>query len=231
LSVRVNPILRYCSIVWLMLKRPFLLRRVRCHVLERVAGVPILVFPDVLNPVVFRSGAWLARVLADGATDRQPGGTGRALDMGTGSGVGAIFAARRGYQVVAVDLNPEAVRCARVNVLMNGFEERVQVRQGDLFAPVADEKFDLVLFNPPYFRGDPKDLLDLAWRSVDVLERFAAGLPSALTPGGQAWIVLSTDGEAPALLQALEQNGMAVRVIARRNLGNEIMSVYCAELA
>jgi methylase of polypeptide subunit release factors len=114
---------------------------------------------------------------------------------------------------------------------MNGVEEQVQVRLGDLFAPVAGETFDLVLFNPPYFRGTPKDLLDLAWRGIDVLERFAAGLPSALAPGGQAWIVLSTDGEAPALLQALEQNGMAVRVIARRNLGNEIMTVYCAELA
>jgi len=214
-----------------MLKRPFLQRRVRRHVIERVAGVPILVFPEVLNPVVFRSGAWLARVLADHQADEASTGFLRALDMGTGSGVGAIFAARSGYQVVAVDINPEAVRCARVNVLMNGLEDRVQVRLGDLFAPVAGETFDLILFNPPYFRGTPKDLLDLAWRSVDVLERFAAGLPSALGPGGQAWIVLSTDGEAPALLHALAQNGMAVRVIARCNFGNEIMIVYCAELA
>jgi HemK-related putative methylase len=214
-----------------MLKRPLLLRRVRRHVLERIAGVPIVVFPEVLNPVVFRSGAWLACVLADHTADHSNARLPRALDMGTGCGVGAIFAARTGYQVVAVDLNPQAVRCARVNVLMNRLEEQVQVRLGDLFAPVAGETFDLVLFNPPYFRGAPKDLLDLAWRSVDVLERFAAGLPSALAPGGQAWIVLSTDGEAPALLHALEQNGMAVRVIARRNLGNEIMTVYGAELA
>jgi release factor glutamine methyltransferase len=214
-----------------MLKRPFLLRRVRRHVLERVAGVPIMVFPEVLNPVVFRSGAWLARVLADHRFDHPSGDAPRALDMGTGSGVGAVFAARCGYHVVAVDLNPEAVRCAQVNALMNGLEERVEVRLGDLFAPVAGEKFDLVLFNPPFFRGTPKDLLDLAWCSVDVLERFAAGLPSALAPAGQAWIVLSTDGEAPALLQALEQKGLSVRVIARKNLGNEIMTVYCAELA
>src|SRR5205823_1604642 len=110
-----------------------------------------------------------------------PGGPGRALDMGTGSGIGAVFAARAGYRVVGVDLNPEAVRCARINALMNRLEDRLEAREGDLFAPVAGERFDLILFNPPFFRGEPRDALDMAWRSVDVLERFAEGLPSALT--------------------------------------------------
>lgn len=227
-TARVNPVLRAFSIAWLLLQRPFLLRRVRRHVLEQVAGVPIVVLPDVLNPVVFRSGAYLAQVVEQmPAVDEGP--RRRALDMGTGSGIGAIFAARRGYQVLGVDLNPEAVRCARVNALMNGLEERVEVREGDLFAPAAGEIFDLVLFNPPYYRGRPKDMLDVAWRGVDVLERFAAGLPGALGRDGKALIVLSTDGEAADLLRALQENGLTIEAVARRNLGNEIMTVYCAK--
>ena len=47
------------------------------------------------------------------------------LDMGTGSGVGAVFAARNAARVVAVDVNPEAVRCARINVLLHHIEDRV----------------------------------------------------------------------------------------------------------
>src|SRR5256712_4388942 len=114
--------------------------------------------------------------------------------MGTGSGIGAIFAARLGYQVVGVDLNPEAVRCARVNVLLNDLEARVKIHSGDLFAPVAGQCFDLVAFNPPFFRGLPSDRLRPAWRAPDVIERFAAGLGQGPRPGGEARLVLSTGG-------------------------------------
>jgi methylase of polypeptide subunit release factors len=230
--VRVNQCVRWCSLAWLLLKRPFLLRRVRRNVLERVGGVSLVVFPDVLNPVVFRSGSYFARVIESIPLAEPPAGgpLARALDMGTGTGIGAIFAARRGYQVVAVDLNPEAVRCARVNALLNRVEDRIEVRLGDLFAPVSGEQFDLVLFNPPFFRGRPRNLFDMAWRSLDVPERFASGLIAAMRPGGKALILLSTDGDAPGLLAALEGNGLAVRAVARRHLGSEIMTVYCAAL-
>jgi release factor glutamine methyltransferase len=146
--------------------------------------------------------------------------------MGTGSGVGAVFAARAGYRVLAVDINPEAVRCASMNVLLNRLEAQVEVRQGDLFAPVADERFDLVLFNPPFYRGIPRGALDHAWRGLDVFERFAAGLPAALAPAGRALLVLSTDGDAAGMLRALEAQQLAHRVVARRDLGNEVLTLH-----
>ena len=98
--------------------------------------------------------------------------------------------------------------------------------QGDLFAPVAGLRFDLVLFNPPFFRGRPKSRRDMAWRGTDVMERFAAGLPLALVPDGRALVVLSTDGDAPGMIRAFKREGLAVEVVARRDFGNEIMTVY-----
>ena len=166
LRVEVNQWVRGWSRFWLRLQRPLLLRRVRRTSLEWVDGVGIVVLPQVLNPVVFRSGAFLARTVAESSWAAPSGPAPRALDMGTGSGIGAVFAARRGYRVVGVDLNPEAVRCARVNALLNGLEDRIEVRAGDLFGPVLGERFDLVLFNPPFFRGRPAGLFDLAWRGV-----------------------------------------------------------------
>ena len=214
---------RALAFAWLYLKRPFLLPRVRKPVLERIDGVPLLSLPDVLNPVVFRSGELLARTVSESPL-AEP--SGRALDMGTGTGVGAVFLARRGWQVVAVDLNPEAVRCARINALLNRMENRIEVRQGDLFGPVEGERFDLILFNPPFFRGEPKGLFDLAWRSVDVLERFAAGLPNALTEDGKALILLSTDGDPEGMLKALAAHNLKVETAVRRDYGNEVMTIY-----
>jgi methylase of polypeptide subunit release factors len=210
---------------WLRLRHQTLGRRYRRLVLERVDGVPLLVLPEVFNPVLFRTGAFLARCVRPApAAAEEP----RALDVGTGSGIGAIFAARLGYRVVGVDLNPAAVRCARLNVMLNQLEARVEIRSGDLFAPVAGDRFDLVLFNPPFFRGTPADRLDLAWRATDVLERFAGGLSGAISPTGEALIVLSTDGEWRAMLAALEASGFATRPVATRDFGNEIVTVYVA---
>lgn len=221
-----TPIVRPLTRLYLKLRHQVFGRRYRRLVLERVGEAPFLVLPEVFNPVLFRTGPFLAETAARLAPAVGLGR--RALDMGTGSGVGAVFAARAGYSVVAVDINPEAVRCARINALLNRVEAQVDVRQGDLFAPVAGERFDLVLFNPPFYRGAPKDALDHAWRGVDIFERFAAGLPAALAPGGRALLVLSTDGDAAGMLHALETQGLSHQVVARRELGNESLTIHQA---
>ena len=221
MSSLVRPFARF----YLALRYQVLGRRHRRLVLEEVDGVPLLVLPEVFNGVLFRTGTFLARTL-ETAVAAPEGETTLALDMGTGSGIGAIFAARRGFSAVGVDINPEAVRCARINVLLNRLEDRVEIRQGDLFAPVSDELFDLVLFNPPFFRGVPRNALDWAWRATDVMERFAAGLPTRLGPRGRALIVVSTDGDWRGMLRALEVNGFEPAPVARRDLGNEVLTAY-----
>lgn len=220
--------LRRIAGFFLMVRHQILGRRHGRLVLEWADGVPILVLPAVFNPVLFRTGSFLAESVAR----LYPDGTGEgraALDMGTGSGIGAVFAARSGFRVVGVDLNPDAVRCARINALLNRLEDRIEVRSGDLFAPLGDgERFDLVLFNPPFFRGVPRDPLDWAWRSPDILERFAEGVPRRLKPDGQLLLVLSTDGEGSALIAALERAGLRVEALERRDLGNEVVRIYTA---
>ena len=227
----MNPLTRRLVLLGHSLHRPLLRRRLGRTVLEELDGVPLIVLPEVFNPVLFRTGTVLARTVASSALAAPPGNGAAALDRGTGSGVGAVFAARRGYRVVAVDVNPEAVRCARLNALLNGLEDRIEVREGDLFAPVEGETFDLILFNPPFFRGTPKSRFDLAWRGTDVLERFAAGLSTALAPKGLALLLLSTDGDGPALLEALRHQGFAIDSAARRDFGNEVVTVHAVTRA
>jgi HemK-related putative methylase len=206
-------------------QRAVLKRRLGRIVVEGVDGVDILVLPETFNPVVFRSGAFFAAALE--AVIASPAGSAQAvLDMGAGSGVGAVFAARAGAMVTAVDINSEACRCARINAAIHGLEDRITVLEGDLFAPVAGRRFDVVLFNPPFFRGTPKSNLDRAWRSEDVLERFARGVGSVLAPGGRVAVVLSSHGEGDRLIRLLAGERFASRIVRQRDFGTEVMRVY-----
>lgn len=78
------------------------------------------------------------------------------LDMGTGCGILAVLAAENAKKVVAVDINPYAIKCAEKNAEINGFEEKIEFRLGDLFRPIrSNEKFDLIVFNAPYLPSEP----------------------------------------------------------------------------
>jgi len=101
-----------------------------------LVGVPDFVFDSD------RTSAQLAS-----ATLRRP--FGRALDVGTGNGVQAVFAAQHCEEVVATDVNPRALAFAEFNLALNGVTN-VELRQGDLYQPVAGETFDLIVSNPPF---------------------------------------------------------------------------------
>jgi HemK-related putative methylase len=195
--------------------------------LERVLDLSIFVIPGVANPKLLRTGAFFAAQID--ACALAPGAA--VLDMGTGSGVCALAAARRARRVVAVDVSPAAVRCARLNALLNHLDERVDVREGDLFEPLARERFDLVLFNPPFLIGAPKDDRDAAWRSEHAARRFAAGLGAHLVRGGAALVLLSSFGDACALFEAeLRANDFRLEVFARRRFINETLTIVRAIL-
>jgi hypothetical protein len=71
------------------------------------------------------------------------------LDLGTGCGVQALFAARHSDRVLAVDSNPRAVKMAVLNSALNNISN-VECREGHLFEPVRGNKFDLIVTNPPF---------------------------------------------------------------------------------
>ena len=201
--------------------RMFDRKRLNGIALEYPGGLPVLVLPGVLNPCLMRTGEFFASqlgpdLIADDAA---------VLDMGTGSGVCALFAAKRARRVVAVDINPAAVRCARINVLVNQLEDKVEVLQGDLFAPLGGRRFDVVLFNPPFLHGVPRDDADRAWRSTDVAERFAAGLRDHLLPAGCGLILLSTYGEAGRFVGELQRRGFTIQVVRERDFVNETLTI------
>jgi len=121
----------------------------------------------------------------------------RALDVGTGTGVLALVLAQRGATVLATDLEPRAVACARENAERLGLAAAVEVRRADLFpepeAAGAALAYDLVVSNPPWVPAEAHTPLDRAVYDPGgrFLSRLLAGLPGALAPGGEAWLILS----------------------------------------
>jgi methylase of polypeptide subunit release factors len=111
-------------------------------------------------------------------------------------------------------------------VLLNRLEEKVTIQQGDLFASVQGQRFDRILFNPPFHRGTPTDGFSTAWRSNDVVERFAAGLAEHLTAVGFALVLLSTAGDLAGFLQTFAANQLQTTIVTQRDMGNEVFTLY-----
>ncbi len=86
-------------------------------------------------------------------------GTDSVLDMGTGCGVNAILAASKTDKVVAVDINPEAVKAAEENARANG-KEKIEFRISDVFSGIK-ESFDLIIFDPPFRWFAPRDIYEI----------------------------------------------------------------------
>ena len=146
--------------------------------------------------------------------------TGRVLEMGTGSGVLlAAMAAQGAHELIGVDVEPQAVRRAQALLQSEGVM-RASVRCGDLWEPLAGERFDLVLFNPPQLplQEDMTDGHRLRnWSAGgregrEVLDRFLAGLDEHLLPGARALITHSGFIELEATIRLLASRGLRAQV-------------------
>jgi len=147
----------------------------------------------------------------------------RVLDMGTGCGILAIVAAEKAAEVVAVDINPYAVHCAKENTKANHVGEKILFVQGDLFAPIRmSEEFDLILFNAPYLPSkdvQSRSWLERAWaggqKGRQVIDRFACESPKYLKKGGSIFLVQSTLSDVSETLHKFKERGLEADISAR----------------
>jgi ribosomal protein L3 glutamine methyltransferase len=170
-----------------LLRRAYL-QSVPFYVDERVI-VPRSYIAELLAGDVFEEGG----LLVD-----DPSAVTRVLDLCTGSGCLAILACRTfaNARVDAVDLSPKALEVAKINVAEHDLEERITLFKGDLFEPLGDTRYDLILTNPPYvdadamkklppeYRHEPKLALAGGPDGLDLVRRILAQAPRHLTPKG-----------------------------------------------
>jgi len=114
-----------------------------------------------------------------------------AFDIGTGTGVVAALLARRGIrQVIATDLDPRALECARENIARLGLAAQIDVQERDLF---PQGRAALVVCNPPWIPARPSSTMERGIYDPDshMLNEYLTGLPEHLAAGGEGWLILS----------------------------------------
>ena len=186
-------------------------------------GLRLRILPNVFCPTYGEGSQLLADTM-----DARPSDV--VWDVGTGSGVLAIMAARRGARVVATDVSSDAVECARYNVRRHHYESKVEIRKGNLFAPLRpEERFDLILFNPPFMNGTPMSPLERAIYDPGyaTLKAFFSGVKPRLTVKGRVLFAFSNVGDLDGFYDLALTNHLTCKVIASKGTHLRFLVFRC----
>jgi methylase of polypeptide subunit release factors len=193
---------------------------------SNVAGFRLRVPPTVFHPRFFITSEFFATFLS-----RLDLSGKRVVEVGTGSGILALSAARAGAaHVVAIDINPQAARAATENAARNGLAGRVSGVCSDLMSGIAPRPlFDVIISSPPSFPGEPRDIADRAWHAGPGYRDIAAFFEQArerLAPGGKVYLLLSSDSDLDLLGGLIADAGFESRVVHERSILIETFPLY-----
>lgn len=145
------------------------------------------------------------------------------LDLTTGSGFHAIMIATIAAQVVAVDILPSAIECARRNVQINKLDDKIQIREGDLYKVLgAEEKFNLIIAWPPLFPTPPnKHRIDWVGVSTEggidgrhIIDQIIMNAPKHLYRNGRLQILHAWYNNFKKSLEMLNTLGFRAEITA-----------------
>ena len=143
----------------------------------------------------------------------------RFLEIGSGSGLIAVHAAKAGAVVTATDINPHAIACTRRNALKNGV--RVEVVESDLFEKVPG-LFDTIVFNPPYLAVEESSTgwIEKSWSGgadgSEVVGPFLREAWRHLAPDGKVYTILSSLSSLRTILRTAREHYTSTMLEERR---------------
>jgi len=183
-----------------------------------VAGFRLTVRPTVFHPRYFLTSEFFANFLSDIDLAGK-----RVADVGTGSGILALAAARAGAaSVVALDINPNAAKVAAENAHANGLGKPIMAVGSNLLSALTPRPlFDVILSSPPSFAGEPRDLADRAWHAGPDYRDIAILFVQArerLASGGCMYVLFSSDSDLDLLGGLISRAGFVARLVAERTI-------------
>ena len=148
------------------------------------------------------------------------------LDVGTGCGILGILAAEKAAAVLAVDLNPYAIRCAKENSALNSVGNKMAFMQADLLTAFDENTtFDLILFNAPYLPAAEREAETWIGRSWaggangrQVIDRFISQAQLHLKISGRVLLMQSTLANVEETICKFGEHNLEARVKAERKL-------------
>ena len=148
------------------------------------------------------------------------------LDMGVGCGLLGVLAAQKASVVLAVDINPHAIRCAKMNSALNNVRGKMAFLQADLFNALSkNASFDLILFNAPYLPSEDSEAASWIGRSWaggasgrQVIDVFISQVHVHLKVNGRVLLMQSTLADVKETLHKFEEHHLKATVKAERSL-------------
>ena len=194
--------------------------------MTRVGGFRLVVHPTVFHPRYFLSSEYFAEFISHLDLSGK-----RVVDVGTGSGILALAAARAGAEnVIAADINPNAALTAAENALANGVDDRVSALCSNLLSALAPRPlFDVILSSPPKHAGKPHDLADRGWHAgphyCDIAALFDQSR-ERLKPGGCLYVMVSSDSDLELFSAFITKAGFRAQLVAERPIFIESFLLY-----
>lgn len=185
-------------------------------------GLTLKVPKGVFHPGLFFSTGFLAKELLKlELKDKE------FIEVGCGSGLLSLIAARAGAAVTAIDINPDAVKATATNARTNNLA--LQAIESNLFDNIGNKKFDIVAINPPYFKKHPISAEAAAWNAgtgYEYFEKLFAGMHNHLNPGSRVLMVTSEDVDIDLINQIAGRNNFALKLHAQRIIMLECNYIY-----
>jgi len=194
--------------------------------ITRAAGFQLVVRPTVFHPARFVTSEFFAAFISGLDLTGK-----RVADVGTGSGILALAAARVGAaEVTAIDVNPNAAAAAAENAAANGHGKCFRAVCGNLLSAIAPSPiFDVIISSPPSFPGTPRDLADRAWHAgpdyCDILPLFGQ-VRERLRPSGRVYLLVSSDSDLDLFGRLIAESGLMARAVAERSILIESLIIY-----
>jgi release factor glutamine methyltransferase len=194
--------------------------------ITQAAGFRLTVRPTVFHPRYFLSSECFAEFISRLDLTGK-----RVLDVGTGSGILALAAARAGAEaVIAADINPNAALSAAENARANGVGDRVGGLCSNLLSALAPRPlFDVILSSPPKHSGEPRDLADRGWHAGPHYRDVAALFDQSrerLKPGGRLFVMVSSDTDLDLFGKLIDRAGFRAQLAHERSILIESFIIY-----
>ena len=192
----------------------------------RAADFRLIVRPTVFHPRRFITSEFFASFISRlDLSDK------RVADVGTGSGILALAAARAGAEtVIAADINPNAALTAAENARANGFGERIGAVCSNLLSALAPRPlFDVILSSPPKHAGEPRDVTDRGWHAGPAFRDVIALFEQArerLKPGGRVYVMVSSDSYLDLFSKMIDKAGFRAKLVREYSIFIESFIIY-----
>ncbi|CAM3739636.1 methyltransferase [Flavobacterium gelidilacus] len=149
------------------------------------------------------------------------------LELGCGSGIISLFAAKKGAQVTSIDINIIALDFLKESAIKNQLE--LTIIESNLFENLTEHSFDYVIINPPYYPKNPKNIKEQAWfcgTNFDYFEALFTQLPNYKIESNSIYIILSEDCELDKIKAIAKKNNLSMKCVSQKSVVKEINYIF-----